>query len=247
MTDTPMAPDRVRADALQPDDQIRHPHDWTLFTVSSVETLDSLGSPLDFHNRKTDEMERGLRVTGTDADGETVHVDCAPSHLWHREGRQATTAMTPDAALARLRQYGERTSTWSTATYNDGTEKALHQIAVSLAGEVDRLRAQVAELTAAPVDEAAEMAEAEAELEAMRREHPAPCRVPDSPDCTCPDKLPVFTGADWDGPIARCSWGAHMAALLPSGRIARHRMGEGWLNACPGVGKPPRAEEETAS
>ncbi|MBH0243942.1 hypothetical protein I3W98_15470 [Streptomyces cavourensis] len=58
------------------------------------------------------------------------------------------TPMTPDVALARLRQYGERTSTWSTATYNDGTEKALHQIAVSLAAEVDRLRARVAELEA---------------------------------------------------------------------------------------------------
>ncbi|MYR36351.1 hypothetical protein GTX14_04685 [Streptomyces sp. SID4944] len=84
----------------------------------------------------------------------------------------------------------------------------------ALLGEVDRLRARVAELddanaqlnqqiaaqrstakqllgrvselTAAPVDEAVEMAEAEVELEAMRREHPAPCRVPDSPDCTCP-------------------------------------------------------------
>ncbi|WP_405479867.1 phiSA1p31-related protein [Streptomyces anulatus] len=53
------------------------------------------------------------------------------------------TPMAPDAALARLRQYGESTSTWSTATYNDGTEKALHQIAVSLAGEVDRLRAEL--------------------------------------------------------------------------------------------------------
>ncbi|WP_097982814.1 hypothetical protein [Streptomyces sp. f150] len=50
------------------------------------------------------------------------------------------TPMTPDVTLARLRQYGERTSTWSTATYNDGTEKALHQIAVSLAEEVERLR-----------------------------------------------------------------------------------------------------------
>ncbi|MGC4925560.1 hypothetical protein [Streptomyces sp. DT117] len=105
--------------------------------------------------------------------------------------------------------------------------------------------ARVAELTDAPVDEAAEMAEAAPELEVMRSEHPAPCRVPDSPDCTCPDKLPVLIGADWDGPIARCSFGAHMAALLPSGRIARHRMGEGWLNACPGVGKPPRADEAT--
>lgn len=45
--------------------------------------------------------------------------------------------MTPDVALTRLRQYGERTSTWSTATYNDGTEKALHQIALSLASEVE--------------------------------------------------------------------------------------------------------------
>ncbi|MYR48866.1 hypothetical protein GTY83_07070 [Streptomyces sp. SID4928] len=44
-------------------------------------------------------------------------------------------------------------------------------------------------LNAAPIDEAVEMAEAEAELEVMRREHPAPCRVPDSPDCTCPDEL----------------------------------------------------------
>ncbi|WP_143673798.1 hypothetical protein [Streptomyces sp. or20] len=46
--------------------------------------------------------------------------------------------------------------------------------------------ARVAELTDAPVDEAAELAEGAAELEAMRRKHPAPCRVPDSPDCTCP-------------------------------------------------------------
>ncbi|MEV5619407.1 hypothetical protein [Streptomyces bacillaris] len=58
------------------------------------------------------------------------------------------TPMNPDAALTRLRQYGERTTGWSTATYNDGTEKALHQIAVSLAAEVDRLRARVAELEA---------------------------------------------------------------------------------------------------
>lgn len=46
--------------------------------------------------------------------------------------------------------------------------------------------ARVAELTAAPVDEAADLAEGAVELEVMRREHPAPCRVPDSPDCICP-------------------------------------------------------------
>lgn len=89
MANTPMAPDRVRTDALQPGDQIRHPHDWALFTVVSVEALDSIGSPLDFHNRETDEMERGLRVTGVDEAGETVHVDCAPSYLWHREEQRS--------------------------------------------------------------------------------------------------------------------------------------------------------------
>jgi hypothetical protein len=54
--------------------------------------------------------------------------------------------MTPDAALIRLRQYGERTSTWSTATYNDGAEKGLHEIALTLAAEMDRLRSETAGL-----------------------------------------------------------------------------------------------------
>jgi hypothetical protein len=51
------------------------------------------------------------------------------------------TQLTP--AEIRLAQYGERTSTWSTATYNDGTEKALHEIALGLKAEVDRLRAEL--------------------------------------------------------------------------------------------------------
>ncbi|MFF8412883.1 hypothetical protein [Streptomyces omiyaensis] len=50
-----------------------------------------------------------------------------------------TTPITPQAALIRLQKYGERTSTWATATYNDGTEKALHEIATTLAAEVGRL------------------------------------------------------------------------------------------------------------
>ncbi|MDQ0694232.1 phiSA1p31-related protein [Streptomyces sp. W4I9-2] len=57
------------------------------------------------------------------------------------------TPMTPDVALIRLRQYGDRTSTWSTATYNDGSKKALHQIAVSLGGEVERLRGELSDAT----------------------------------------------------------------------------------------------------
>ncbi|WP_318202997.1 hypothetical protein [Streptomyces sp. SCL15-4] len=50
--------------------------------------------------------------------------------------------LTP--AEIRLAQYGQRTSTWSTATYNDGTEKALNEIALGLKAEVDRLRAELA-------------------------------------------------------------------------------------------------------
>ncbi|WP_433341640.1 hypothetical protein [Streptomyces sp. CA-253872] len=59
---------------------------------------------------------------------------------------EAPDPLTPDAALARLAQYGERTSTWSTATYADGTERALADIARALAGEVTRLRAERSEL-----------------------------------------------------------------------------------------------------
>lgn len=53
----------------------------------------------------------------------------------------APEPLTADQALVRLRQYHERTTTWSTATYNDGTERALARIAGALATEVERLRA----------------------------------------------------------------------------------------------------------
>jgi hypothetical protein len=49
--------------------------------------------------------------------------------------------MTTPAEI-RLAQYGQRTSTWSTATYDSGTEKALHEIALELKAEIDRLRAE---------------------------------------------------------------------------------------------------------
>lgn len=54
--------------------------------------------------------------------------------------------LTP--AEIRLAQYGQRTSTWSTATYNAGAEKALYEIALDLKDEVDRLRDRVAGLEA---------------------------------------------------------------------------------------------------
>ncbi|WP_434744641.1 hypothetical protein [Streptomyces sp. A-14] len=102
--------------------------------------------------------------------------------------------------------------------------------------------ARVAELTGAPVDEAAEMAEAEAELEAMRREHPAPCRVPDSPDCTCPG-TPRPTGLPI-GLTGRARHGARVAAEskaaprnLRSGAAAARRMLR--LDACDSCGATP--------
>ncbi|CAL9501604.1 hypothetical protein [Streptomyces sp. enrichment culture] len=52
------------------------------------------------------------------------------------------TPMTPEAARVRLAQYGERTKTWSTATYADGTERALHEIALTLNAEAAGWRAK---------------------------------------------------------------------------------------------------------
>lgn len=72
------------------------------------------------------------------------------------------------------------------AGITEPTQAALRAALGDLLAEVDRLRARVAELEGAPVDEAAELSEGQAQLEAMRADHPAPCRVPDSPDCTCP-------------------------------------------------------------
>ncbi len=55
----------------------------------------------------------------------------------------ALTDEQPTPAEIRLAQYGERTKTWSTATHETGAEKALHEIALSLLGEVKRLRGEV--------------------------------------------------------------------------------------------------------
>lgn len=48
--------------------------------------------------------------------------------------------LTP--AEIRLAQYGEHAKSWSTATYNDGAEKALHEIALGLKTELDRVRTE---------------------------------------------------------------------------------------------------------
>lgn len=51
----------------------------------------------------------------------------------------AEEKLTTKMALVRLRQYRERTSTWSTATYDSGTERALHQIATALGAAAARV------------------------------------------------------------------------------------------------------------
>ncbi|MFE7535208.1 hypothetical protein ACFU67_13160 [Streptomyces rhizosphaericola] len=101
------------------------------------------------------------------------------------------TPLPPDVALARLRQYGERTTAWSTATYNNGTERALHQIAVSLASEVERLRAtQVAQLLA-------RAAIWESQQAVARPLRPDACKVcGDIPDEWCPDCACCKAGCD---------------------------------------------------
>lgn len=54
-------------------------------------------------------------------------------------GPEPQAPMSAHAASVRLAQYGERTKTWSTATYDSGTEKALHEIAMTLQARVDEV------------------------------------------------------------------------------------------------------------
>jgi hypothetical protein len=77
----------VRTDELRPGDRVWHPFDIVCFTVAHKPEPVAL----DF------EGERGLRVTGTDDRGETVHIDVAPGYRWHR--RPQTTAPTTHAPL----------------------------------------------------------------------------------------------------------------------------------------------------
>jgi len=124
---------RVRTDELVPGDRVWHPYDMACFTVAEVASEGST-SRLRFHNRVTDEHESGMRVTGTDDNGETVHVDCAPSYLWHREDAASEVARLR-ARIAELE--AERHS----------TNEALSDAAVQLRVQRDR----IAELEAALV------------------------------------------------------------------------------------------------
>ncbi|RZF02914.1 hypothetical protein [Streptomyces albidoflavus] len=84
-----------------------------------------------------------------------------------------TKPLTPDAALVRLSLYGERTKTWSTATHDTGTERALHEIATTLGAEVTRLRVELAARTSQYAEAAAALAEEVLRSGKRIREHDA--------------------------------------------------------------------------
>ena len=69
---------------------------------------------------------------------------------------------------------------------------------------------------------------------------PSPAVEPALAPAPEPAGLPDMTPRGWEGATAECSFGRHTAPLHDSGLIGRHRMGEGWLNACPGGGRAPR-------
>lgn len=65
----------VRTNELRPGDRVWHPFDIVPFTVAHTPKAET---GLHF------EGEPGLRVTGTNTRGETVHVDVAPAYEWRR-------------------------------------------------------------------------------------------------------------------------------------------------------------------
>jgi hypothetical protein len=81
----------VRTDELRPGDRVWHPFDAVCcFTVAHEP------KPAGLHF----EGEPGLRVTGTDDRGDTVHIDVAPGYRWHRAPiRDAETAVRELGAL----------------------------------------------------------------------------------------------------------------------------------------------------
>jgi predicted nucleic acid-binding Zn-ribbon protein len=78
---------------------------------------------------------------------------------------ERSNSLTP--AEIRLAQYGERTNTWSTATYGSGTEKALCEIALELRETIQQLRTTLAEVRS---DAGAKIREAAEHVHAARAE-----------------------------------------------------------------------------
>lgn len=72
----------------------------------------------------------------------------------------------------------------------------------------------------------------------MARPAPVTARVDDE---QAPAQVrPRMVPRSWDGPVAQCGFGDHDGPLAVDGLMGTHRMGDGWLNRCPGMGKPPK-------
>lgn len=108
--------DRVRTDELRAGDRVWHPYEMSCFTVGSVPV--ALNVDLRFHNRSSDTFESGLRVTGADDSGETVHVDAAQSYMWRRED----VAAELERLRARVAELEQRERTLHDGIHRTATE-----------------------------------------------------------------------------------------------------------------------------
>ncbi|MFE5958904.1 hypothetical protein [Streptomyces rubiginosohelvolus] len=197
-------PQRIRTDELQPGDRLWHPYDMVRFTVDTVPAPLPPSSRLTFHNRQTDEMEPGMRVTGIDDRGDVVHVDAAPSCLWHRAERQPASEhqatpcpvsgrtpmtdapMTPD----REQEIRERLAS---------TLKPQKTEVAELLAEVDRLRLRVDEVERAYIFDTAALKKRVAELEALKPAQFQDCQV-------------CGAGYEYGKPCSACEFNKQMAA-----------------------------------
>jgi hypothetical protein len=128
-------------------------------------------------------------VLGADVSVELAAVVAQQGALPVPVGPTRRAPMSTHVASARLAQYGERTSTWSTATYDSGTEKALHEIALAFQARVAELEAGLPVMQEALIRALDRVAELEAErhstnealddaVQALRADRPAATSVP---------------------------------------------------------------------
>ncbi|MGC5534243.1 hypothetical protein [Streptomyces sp. SR-10] len=186
MTDTPMTPDRLRFVVRQLDPKCFVVDDTTT-ALSYDMRATRPAAQKDADRRNEASVERAatraiFALKSPPPDG-SAHFQSG----WDAgldaaiEAAQASVKEPVNALMAEVKRLR--------AALSDAASQVA-ELESDLGGtsaENAQLRARVAELTAAPVDEAVEMTEAEVELEAMRREHPAPCEeFRQDGECSCP-------------------------------------------------------------
>ncbi|MGW2594772.1 hypothetical protein ACWCXC_31525 [Streptomyces sp. NPDC001515] len=179
MTDTPMTQDRERmirmrrthceASRFETEDE-RPLHEWGPSQYPTQEMC-----------QRCTVMRWWAEEPDTDEAVLLAEVDRLRAELVEDDGVMRALRRQRDAAESRLAA--------TERLVEEARDKGNHTVDTNLL--LDALR-----LDGAPADEAADLAQALANLEAMRVDHPAPCRVPDSPDCTCPDEHPMDRATD---------------------------------------------------